>query len=142
MKPPSRFRVLFVCIGNACRSPMAESIARRDAADIIEPSSAGLYPLGRVSLGTEEVLLANGYSVDELSSKPLRSEAIKNADLIINLSGERRELIFDDPSRVEDWKVADPYGEDPAIYQRILEEIEGRVRLLASRLREGDRSAK
>ena len=88
------------------------------------------------------MLLANGYSVDDLSSKPLRSEAIKNADLIINLSGERRELIFDDPSRVEDWKVADPYGEDPTIYQRILEEIEGRVRLLASRLREGDRSAK
>jgi len=141
MEHSSRFRVLFVCIGNACRSPMAESVARRDAADIIEPSSAGLYPLGRVSLGTEEVLLANGYSVDELSSKPLRSEAIENADLIINLSGERRELVFDDPSRVEDWKVADPYGEDPATYQRILEEIEGRVRLLASRLREGDQSA-
>lgn len=142
MKPTSRFRVLFVCIGNACRSPMAESIARRDAADIIEPSSAGLYPLGRISAGTEEALLANGYSVEELSSKPLCREALEDADLIINLSGEHRELVFDDPSRVEDWKIADPYGEDPATYQRILEEIEGRVRLLANRLREDGRSAK
>lgn len=141
MQPVPRFRVLFVCIGNACRSPIAESVARRDAADIIEASSAGLYPLGRLSEGTKETLLANGYSVDELFSKPLRREALENADLIINLSGERCELVFDDPFKVEDWKVADPYGEDPATYQRILEEIEGRVRLLASRLREDGRSA-
>lgn len=120
---------------------MAESVARRNHADIIEPSSAGLYPLGRVSEGAKEVLLANGYSVDELFSKPLRRDALESADLIINLSGERCELVFDDPSKVEDWKVTDPYGADPATYQRILEEIEGRVRLLASRLREDGRSA-
>jgi len=37
-----KYRVLFVCIGNACRSPMAEAIAHREAAEVIEPASAGL----------------------------------------------------------------------------------------------------
>ena len=34
--------VLFVCFGNACRSIMAEAIARSDDGDVIEPASAGL----------------------------------------------------------------------------------------------------
>jgi protein-tyrosine-phosphatase len=42
---------------------------------------------------------------------------------------------------VEDWDVADPYGEDAAIYQRILKEIQGRVKNLAQRLREEQRAA-
>ena len=38
-------------------------------------------------------------------------------------------------------KVEDPYGEDPATYQRILEELESRVLLLAARLRDRRRAA-
>ena len=37
-------RVLFVCIGNACRSQMAESFARAYGSDVLVPSSAGLFP--------------------------------------------------------------------------------------------------
>ena len=44
----SKFVVLFVCLGNACRSPMAEAIARSDTWDVIEPMSAGIMPLGFV----------------------------------------------------------------------------------------------
>src|SRR5258706_85520 len=40
-KKDGRTRVLFVCIGNACRSPMAEAIERLDAPDAIEAFSAG-----------------------------------------------------------------------------------------------------
>ena len=34
-----KLRVLFVCIGNSCRSPMAEAIALRDAADLFDAES-------------------------------------------------------------------------------------------------------
>ena len=51
-------RVLFICIGNACRSPMAEAIARRDAADVIEAASAGVAPLGFVAQQTGLTLVA------------------------------------------------------------------------------------
>jgi protein-tyrosine-phosphatase len=138
-------RVLFVCLGNACRSPMAEAIARHNASDVIEASSAGLFPLGYVVGLTQETLRANGYPNEELSSKPLRRETMENSDLIINMSGQRLDHIFgsDNPGvnearmsqKVEDWNVEDPYGQDLVTYQKILVEIESRVLALAKRLR-------
>ena len=133
---PKKTHVLFVCFGNACRSPMAEAIARMDAGDAIEPASAGLYPLGEIPSHTQEALKRNGYSADGLASKRITPDAWERADLVINMSGRMRELEFEDYQKVEDWDVEDPYGEAPATYQRILEEIKGRVRNLAQRLRQ------
>jgi len=129
---------------------MAEAVARREADDVIEPASAGLYPLGRVAEPTIEALVANGYSVEGLSSKSISRESVREADLIVNLSGAPIEHLFlSAPSnfrhrqQLENWGVLDPYGEDRATYQRILEEIELRVRQLANRLRTAEsRSAK
>jgi len=134
--------VLFVCFGNACRSPMAEAIARSEAADVIEAASAGLYPLGEIPQHTREALQQNGYSAEGLASKHIAPDAWKRADLVINLSGRLRELEFEEYEKVHDWDVGDPYGEDAATYQRILEEIRGRVRDLAQRLREEQRAAR
>jgi protein-tyrosine-phosphatase len=130
-----RVRVLFVCLGNACRSPMAEAIARRDDEDVIEASSAGLSPLGRVEAMTKKTLAENGYPAEGLKSKPILLDEFDRADLVINMSGQAKELAFDDPSKVEDWQVEDPYGEDAEVYQRIFKEIEKRVAKLADRLR-------
>jgi protein-tyrosine-phosphatase len=128
---------------------MAEAVARREADDVIEPASAGLYPLGRVAEPTIEALVANGYSVARLSSKSISRESVWEADLIVNLSGAPIDHLFlSAPSnfrrqQLENWRVSDPYGEDRATYQRILEEIELRVRQLANRLRAAEnRSAK
>jgi arsenate reductase len=132
--PREKFHVLFVCIGNSCRSPMAEAVARQLASDIIEPSSAGLAPLGHIAERTIATLSANGHSAGGLFSKRLSPKAIDDADLIVNLSGLAIDCL---PGRVkvEEWPVEDPYGAGPATYQRILEEIEGRVLTLAARLR-------
>jgi protein-tyrosine-phosphatase len=135
-RPAKKLRVLFVCLGNACRSPMAEAIARHEASDVLEPSSAGLYPLGEIPDATQRTLLCNGYSVDGLCSKPISARAWDEADLVINLSGRIRDIAFDDPRKVEDWDVGDPYGANSAFYQTILEDIRRRVRLLAERLRQ------
>jgi protein-tyrosine-phosphatase len=138
--PTKKLRVLFVCIGNACRSPMAEAIAKREAADVLEASSAGLYPLGEIPDETQETLSRNGYSAVGLSSKPITNRIWNEADLVINLSGRIRDIAFDDPAKVEDWDVADPYGANPAFYQTILEQLQQRVRLLADRLRQQRKS--
>jgi arsenate reductase len=134
--PKKKVRVLFVCLGNACRSPIAEAIARREAWDIIEPSSAGITPLGQIPELTTQVLLLNGYSAQGLCSKPIEPEAWDSADIVINLSGEFKANAFQDYAKVEDWRVADPYGGTPNVYQRILVQIEARVRELAERLRQ------
>ena len=138
---PTKKHVLFVCFGNACRSPMAEAIARKEAGDIIEPASAGLFPLGEIPLHTQQTLERNGYSTAGLASKSIAEDAWERADVVINLSGRMRQLEFADWEKVEDWNVGDPYGEDAAVYQRILLEIQGRVRELAERLRQAQRAA-
>jgi arsenate reductase (thioredoxin) len=130
-----RIRVLFVCLGNACRSQIAEAVARREARDIIEASSAGLTPLGRIPELTTEALLLNGYSAQGLFSKGIDPEIWAQADLVINMSGEAKSDAFPDYSKVEDWSVPDPFGSTPNMYQKILVQIESKVRQLAARLR-------
>ncbi len=45
-KQERKIRVLFLCIGNACRSQIAEGWARHLKGDIIEAYSAGITPVG------------------------------------------------------------------------------------------------
>src|SRR5229473_7465932 len=82
---PGRTKVLFVCVGNACRSPMAEAIARYDAADVIDASSAGVAPLGFIPDLTKRTLTMNGYSADGLTSNKATLEGCNAADIIINM---------------------------------------------------------
>ncbi len=129
---------MFVCIGNSCRSPMAEAIARYDAADVIEAHSAGLSPLGYIADLTKQTLMKNGYSADDLTSDPLTPEVSGAADIIINMTGRQRDRSFSpmDQGKVEDWIVQDPYDSDPETYQRVFEGIRRRVNQLAVGLRE------
>ena len=118
---------------------MAEAIARRNAADVIEASSAGLEPLGFVANMTRRTLANNGYPAEDLDSKPILRESWDKADMVINMSGRSRQQVFREHGKVEDWVVEDPYGEDTHVYQRVFEEIESRVETLAERLRRGSR---
>jgi protein-tyrosine-phosphatase len=116
---------------------MAEAIARRDAGAEIEPSSAGLAPLGFVAPLAMATLLRNGYSAEGLASKAISQEAWDAADLVINMSGRAREFAFRgsrDYAKVEDWDIEDPYG-DPEKYQGTYEKIRERVAEFVDRLR-------
>jgi len=141
MNHNGKIRVLFVCIGNACRSPMGEAIAKQDAGDVIEATSAGLYAMGTIPEMTQTTLEKNGYSANGLWSKGLREIESADVDLVINLSGYERAQALEKFVQVENWEVSDPYGADDATYQRIFEQIRGRVKELAQRLRKQQRAA-
>ncbi len=118
---------------------MAEAIARKDALQEIEASSAGLVPLGFVAEMTRQTLLENGYAAEGLASKAISLEAWESADLVINMSGRAQELAFGNfpgHGKVEDWEIEDPYG-DARKYQRTYEAVRQRVWELAQRLRKG-----
>ncbi len=138
----SHTKVLFLCIGNACRSQMAEAIARHRASDVIDASSAGLVPFGEVPKTTLAVLSELGISGDSLRSKPLRAEEVSTADLVINMTGHSGPEIFTEAApAVEDWDVSDPFGFNLSVYRSIRDEISTRVDDLARRLREKAASA-
>ncbi|HLK03513.1 MAG TPA: low molecular weight phosphatase family protein [Candidatus Acidoferrum sp.] len=135
MNPPRKLRILFVCLGNSCRSPMAEAIARQHAPDLWEVSSGGLTPLGYVATPTTETIEKNGYSAEGLSSKPIMHSHWEAVDLVINMSGFEKHRVFEDPDKVEDWDVQDPFGAEPAVYQNTFDDIRTRIEDLAARLR-------
>jgi protein-tyrosine-phosphatase len=140
MTSQKKLQVLFVCLGNSCRSPMAEAIARQDAPDLWEVSSGGLTPLGYVAGPTIDTLTKNNYAPHGLESKPVMHAHWQEVDLVINMSGLEKYNVFEDYDKVEDWDVEDPFGADPETYQRIFEDIRTRVSDLAVRLRNANKS--
>jgi arsenate reductase len=128
------WKVLFVCVGNCVRSQMAEALARRDAADVIIPESAGLHPLGFIDKTAIAVLAERGISVAGQHSKGLRDHALSHPDLVINMSGAPSASFFP-KQRFEDWPIEDPFGESMELHRRICDDIETRVKDLAARLR-------
>jgi 5'-phosphate synthase pdxT subunit len=132
---PKKTKVLFICLGNACRSPMAEAIARHRYADLIESSSAGLMALGAIASPTTAVLDERNVPSAGLASKPLTEKSRRAAELIINMSGRPGTwMSHDGGPPVEDWDVGDPYGSDLDVYRKICDDIERRLKDLALRL--------
>jgi arsenate reductase len=139
MPPPigKPFKVLFLCVGNACRSQMAEALARHSAPDIILAQSAGIYPLGEIAELTSAVLNERGIPVDGQTSKSVRPEHAAWADVIVNMTGMPGQALFPDlKEKLEDWDVEDPYGHAMELYEVTCDEIEARVGDLARRLRQ------
>lgn len=128
-------RVLFVCLGNACRSPMAEALARHLAPDAITASSAGLTPLGYISAPTSAVLAELGISCAGQESKSLADQNIAEVDLLINMAPRPAGNIVEAPIPVEHWDVIDPFGGDLIVYRNTRDDIKWRVLELAKRLR-------
>lgn len=134
MPEPLKTKVLFVCMGNCVRSQMAEAIARHTASDVMAPESAGVRPLGFMDPTAQKVLASRGISFDGQFSKGLHSHALAKPDLIVNMSGMPGKSLFRGHA-FEDWRVADPFGDDIDTHARVCDDIEARVKRLADRLR-------
>lgn len=122
---PAKKRVLFLCIGNSCRSPMAEGFARAYGGDVMEAASAGLSPAGITQPLTKKVMQARNISLDEHVPLDVRMMDLKRFDLIVNLSG--CDLEFTPPCPVVEWKVRDPIGAKESIYEQVRDDIEARI---------------
>ena len=126
-------RVLFVCIGNSCRSQMAEGFARAYGDDILIAASAGLSPALIVQPLTKQVLAERNVRIDSQFPKGMEILAHEQFDLIINMSGEK--LPLGPEASVRDWQVRDPIGQPEAVYKTVAEQIEALVMRLILELR-------
>lgn len=87
----NRIRVLFVCLGNICRSPMAEAVMRarvaeRGLSDRIEVASTatGHWNIGQPPhRGTQRILKERGISFEGMRAKALPASQIVTYDYIV-----------------------------------------------------------
>src|SRR5215471_15736984 len=114
-------RVLFVCIGNSCRSQMAEGFARAYGADVMRAASAGVAPALMVAADTRRAMKEKNISLDDHFPKSLEQLANANFDLIVNMSGVELPRGF---GTIRTWKVRDPIGTKYDAHCAVRDEIE------------------
>ncbi len=96
---PDRFRVLHVCTGNICRSPMAEQMMRAglaarlgDRADAFDIASAGTMGFTGSPMEAYALTSLSGYDVDGsgFRARELVSSLVVAADLVLAATREHR----------------------------------------------------
>lgn len=122
--------VLFVCIGNSCRSIMAEALARYYWKDSVNACSAGSYPLGHVTPHTLDVLRERNIPTDGLHSKGFSAIPFREVLVVVSLSGETLDGLLPRSfsGEVIPRYVHDPYGEGLPVFRQTLATIDTVVR--------------
>ena len=146
-------KLLFVCTGNTCRSPMAEALARRLAAERglhdVAVSSAGTGALDGTPASDGALLVAmeQGLDLSLHRSRTLTRAIVDEADLILAMGPGHLERVrqfgggakahvlpeFTD-GRESGRQVGDPFGADLGVYRATFAELETEIRRALDRV--------
>ncbi len=124
--------MVFVCIGNSCRSQMAEVFAKAYGGDIVDAVSAGISPAPDIAAMTKRTLAEKNFSIEGHFPKGLETMMHAPADLIVNMSGLPLAV---KSGRTLTWQVQDPIGQNETVFRRVADEIEQLVMRLILELR-------
>lgn len=157
-------RILFVCLGNICRSPTAEvvfrTVASRDAPDmVLEIASAGTagYHVGeQPDRRTQQAAARRGYNLSAVRARMVETRDFEYFDLILamdrdNLSAlerrappqarDRLRLFLEFAPEAGVSEVPDPYYGGPNGFEDVLDLIEAASRGLIEHLRRQSQAA-
>ncbi len=157
-------RILFVCLGNICRSPTAEAVtrqlARQEAPELLlELDSAGTaaYHAGSApDARTVAAAARRGYALASLRARVVRPEDFTAFDLILAMDEDnlavlrkrappaaqpRLRLFLEFAPEQGRREVPDPYYGGPNGFEDVLDLTEAAARGLLAYLRRGSRAA-
>ena len=157
-------RVLFVCLGNICRSPTAEAVVRAlaalEAPELeVEVDSAGTagYHIGDAPDPRMRAAAARrGYDLNSLRARVVEPGDFERFDLILAMdrenlavlhrraperAHERVRLFLEFSPEAEPQEVPDPYYGGPNGFEEVLDLIESAARGLLNHLRQRSRAA-
>ncbi len=128
-------KILFVCVGNSCRSQMAEALANHHGGGRINAFSAGSHPLGEIVPKTSEVLAEKGISLDGHWSKSLKDVPLDEMNVVVGMGCE---VVCPVPAgfkgRVIEWNIPDPFGHELSYFRSVRDLIERQVKALLTEI--------
>ena len=117
-------RVLFVCVGNTCRSQMAEGWARHLG---MEAASAGTHPGGKVAPNAVNVMSEKGIDISHQTPDQIDDIDHTTFDKVFSMGcGVSCPAVPLDG----DWELEDPVGKSIDVYRKTRDSIEAHVRAL------------
>jgi len=131
-------RVLFVCSGNAHRSPLAEALLKKLRPDL-KVDSAGIHPTIPISEEAKRYL-ARDNAERYLKKVPedLDGKQLKEYDLIVTMEQRHKEIVLSKcpecNGKTVVWNIEDPYFLPSECAERIYNQIKERVAELARSL--------
>jgi arsenate reductase len=135
--------VLFVCVENAGRSQIAEAFFRKYTPRGYITVSAGTRPVVEINPTVVQAMKEIGIDVSKQKSKILTEDMIRNAAIRVNMGCMDKEAC---PSlfihNLLDWGIEDPKGKSIDKVKEIRDDIEQRVRQLATDLVKNNEQAK
>ncbi len=122
-----------MCIGNVCRSPMAEGFANCYGSDVLRAESRGLAPVPHVPSQGIAAMREKNIDISGHVSRRYDPIAGAMADIVVNMSDYPLPGV--QPRHLITWKVVDPYRQPLAAFQKTRDAIEQQVMKLILELR-------
>ena len=143
-------KVLFVCTGNTCRSPMAEyyfnSEIKKNGGKSAVAGSCGLFanPGEPMSKNALEVLASKNIAGGEHRSRQIDTDVVKNSDLVCAVTSRHEARLkqrfpeFAEKISAMAEEIGDPFGGSLESYERCFESIQKSVDIIIKSLSEGN----
>jgi len=126
-------KVLFVCTGNTCRSPMAEALFRHMANERgldVEVKSAGVAAFDgqAISAHAKNVLTQRGVDVQDFRSTSLDEDLVNWADLILTMTSQHKRMLLEAfPSAVDKTYALKEYADTDGETEKLHAERESLI---------------